>query len=109
MPSKKFAVEWTESAAADLRGIVLYIAENSLQNARQIFAKIKTECENLEKFPEIGKVPAELEALQIGGYRELVVTPWRIFYRKDTERIVVLAVIDSRRNIDDAVWKRMMR
>lgn len=109
MPSKKFAVEWTESATADLRGIVLYIAENSLQNARQIFAKIKTECENLEKFPEMGKVPAELEALQIGGYRELVVAPWRIFYRKDTERIVVLAVIDSRRNIDDAVWKRMMR
>ena len=98
MPSKKFAVEWTESAAADLRGIVL-----------GMFAKIKTECENLEKFPEMGKVPAELEALQIGGYRELVVAPWRIFYRKDTERIVVLTVIDSRRNIDDAVWKRMMR
>ena len=98
MPSKKFAVEWTESAAADLRGIFF-----------GMFAKIKTECENLEKFPEMGKVPAELEALQIGGYRELVVAPWRIFYRKDTERIVVLAVIDSRRNIDDAVWKRMMR
>ena len=109
MPSKKFAVEWTESAAADLRGIVLYIAENSLQNARQIFAKIKTECENLEKFPEMGKVPAELEALHIGGSRALVVAPWRIFYFNYTERIVVLAVIDSRRNIDDAVWKRMMR
>ena len=95
MPSKKFQVVWSESAALDLKSIVLFIAQNSMQNAREAFAKIKKECLLLEKFPDLGKIPAELEDLQIGGYRELTINPWRVFYRKQAEQIVVLAVVDT--------------
>ena len=109
MPSKKFQVVWSESAALDLKSIVLFIAQNSMQNAREVFAKIKRECLLLEKFPDLGKIPAELEDLQIGGYRELTINPWRVFYRKQAEQIVVLAVVDSRRNLEDALWNRLMR
>ncbi|WP_407458227.1 type II toxin-antitoxin system RelE/ParE family toxin [Fibrobacter sp.] len=109
MPSKKFQVVWSESAALDLKSIVLFIAQNSMQNAREAFAKIKKECLLLEKFPDLGKIPAELEDLQIGGYRELTINPWRVFYRKQAEQIVVLAVVDSRRDLEDALWNRLMR
>lgn len=109
MPSKKFQVVWSESAALDLKSIVLFIAQNSMQNAREEFAKIKKECLLLEKFPDLGKIPAELEDLQIGGYRELTINPWRVFYRKQAEQIVVLAVVDSRRDLEDALWNRLMR
>ena len=109
MPSKKFQVVWSESAALDLKSIVLFIAQNSVQNAREAFAKIKKECLLLEKFPDLGKIPAELEDLQIGGYRELTINPWRVFYRKQAEQIVVLAVVDSRRDLEDALWNRLMR
>ncbi len=108
MPSKKFMVEWSESASNDLRSIVFHIAKESKKNAKDSFARIKKDCLVLERFPELGKVPVELERLQIGGYRELVVSPWRIFYRKEENRVVVIAVVDSRRDLDDAVWKRMM-
>ena len=100
---------WSESAALDLKSIVLFIAQNSVQNAREAFAKIKKECLLLEKFPDLGKIPAELEDLQIGGYRELTINPWRVFYRKQAEQIVVLAVVDSRRDLEDALWNRLMR
>ena len=100
---------WSESAALDLKSIVLFIAQNSMQNAREAFAKIKKECLLLEKFPDLGKIPAELEDLQIGGYRELTINPWRVFYRKQAEQIVVLAVVDSRRDLEDALWNRLMR
>ena len=109
MPSKKFQVVWSESAALDLKSIVLFIAQNSMQNAREAFAKIKKECLLLEKFPDLGKIPVELEDLQIGGYRELTINPWRVFYRKQAEQIVVLAVVDSRRDLEDALWNRLMR
>ena len=81
MPSKKIIVEWSESASLDLKSIILHIATSSPKNAKDSLARIKKECQVLEKFPDLGKIPAELEYLQINGFRELVVSPWRIFYR----------------------------
>jgi plasmid stabilization system protein ParE len=109
MPSKKYLVVWSESAAFDLKSIVSFIAVDNMQNARETFAKIKKECQHLERFPDLGKIPVELEALQIGGYRELSINPWRIFYRKQADQIVILAVVDSRRDLEDALWNRLMR
>ena len=109
MPSKKYLVVWSESAAFDLKSIISFIAVDSMQNARETFAKIKKECQLLERFPDLGKIPVELEALQIGGYRELSINPWRIFYRKQANQIVILAVVDSRRDLEDALWNRLMR
>jgi plasmid stabilization system protein ParE len=109
MPSKKYLVVWSESAAFDLKSIVSFIAVDNMQNARETFVKIKKECLLLERFPDLGKIPVELEALQIGGYRELSINPWRIFYRKQANQIVILAVVDSRRDLEDALWNRLMR
>ena len=108
MHSKKIIVEWSESASLDLKSIIMHIAANSPKNAKESLARIKKECLILEKFPDLGKIPVELEYLQINGFRELIVSPWRIFYRKEEFRIKVLAVVDSRRDLDDALWTRMM-
>ena len=108
MPSKKFMVEWYESAFNDLRSIVFHIAKESKKNAKDSFARIKKESLVLESFPDLGKVPNELDKLQIGGFRELVISPWRVIYRKENNKVVVVAVVDSRRDLEDAVWNRMM-
>ena len=100
MPSKKFMVEWSESASNDLRSIVFHIAKESKKNAKDSFARIKKESLVLESFPDLGKV--------IGGFRELVISPWRVIYRKENNKVVVVAVVDSRRDLEDAVWNRMM-
>ena len=108
MPSKKFVVEWSESASNDLRSIVFHIAKESKKNAKDSFFRIKHECLVLESFPDLWKVPDELDKLQIGGFRELVISPWRVFYRKENNKVLVVAVVDSRRDLEDAVWNRMM-
>ncbi len=74
MPSKKFIVEWSGSASNDLGSIIFHIAKG-------------------KRYSELGKVPVELERLQIGGFRELVVSPWRIFYRMENNKVVVVAFL----------------
>ena len=49
-----------------------------------------------------------MDKLQIGGFRELMISPRRVFYRKENNKVVVVAVVDSRRDLEDAVWNRMM-
>lgn len=74
MSSKKFIVEWSGSASNDLGSIIFHIAKG-------------------KRYSELRKVPVELERLQIGGFRELVVSPWRIFYRKENNKVVVVAFL----------------
>ena len=40
--------------------------------------------------------------------QELVVAPWRIIYRMFEDRVFVLAVLDSHRDIDDALLNRFV-
>lgn len=109
MPSKKTQVVWAESAALDLKTIISFIATDSPQNAKEVFAKIKKECMLLEKSPNLGKIPVELATLQIDGYRELSIKPWNFFYRKQANLVIILAVVDSRRDLEAALWHRLMR
>ena len=50
-----------------------------------------------------------LLAGMVFNYNELTINPWRVFYRKQAEQIVVLVVVDSRRDLENALWNRLMR
>lgn len=108
MNGKKYSVSWSESAQFDLESIVDYIAGESKANARKIFEDITGHCLEFEDFPLIGKIPPELKNINIETYREIVVAPWRILYRINSNEVLVLAVIDSRRDIDDALLNRLL-
>ena len=43
------------------------------------------------------------------NYKEFTINPWRVFYSKQVEQSVVLAVVDSRRDLEDTLWNRLMR
>ena len=62
----------------------------------------------LELFPNAGRIPPELKAHNIDSYRELIVRHWRIIYRFLSDEINILAVIDSRRDIDDTLLERII-
>ena len=42
-------------------------------------------------------------------YRELIVRPWRIIYRVSTKRVLVLAVLDGRRDLEGLLLSRLLR
>ncbi len=55
-----------------------------------------------------GRVVPELQKEGITLYREIIVAPWRILYKVDAEVIYLMAIVDSRRNIEDVLLKKII-
>ena len=105
--NKKYQVIWSNTAARDFEHIIEYIAHDSPAHALKIFKKLRDQASSLYTFPERGRIVPELQAQSIRQYRELIVTPWRILYRISEKHVYVLAVLDSRRNIEDILLQRL--
>ena len=109
MTSKKYTVYWTKIAQDDLIEIIEYISLDNLNTAEEIFEKFKKQTIKLENFPERGRTVPELDFHNISNYRELIITPWRIVYRIEGQKVHILSMIDSRRNFEDIILKRLLR
>ena len=104
----KFTVQWTASAQQDLLEIVQYIAADSIDTALQIISKIENKAKSLSQYPKRGRVVPELLTVGFAGYREIIIRPWRLIYRIDNQRVYVLAVLDSRRDLKDILLERLI-
>lgn len=107
--NKGYQVHWSKTAENDLCAIILFIAGASPQAAMKSLATIKDKTAGLVSFPERGLIVPELLAQGMAHYRELVIPPWRIIYRFSADSVYVLAVIDSRRNVEDVLLDRLIR
>ncbi len=105
--NKKYEVIWSNVAENDLKKIIEYIADDSPSIALKIFKNIKKRASSLYPFPERGRIVPELRDQGILQYRELIISPWRILYRISENNVYVLSVLDSRRNIEDILLKRL--
>jgi len=104
-----YLVRWTEIAEEDLTAIVEYIAFDNPDSAQTVFDHIRAKAEKLVSFPERGRVVPELSRYGLSQYRELLPTPWRIIYRVVENIVVVMAVFDGRRNLEDILLERITR
>ncbi|MEI6069668.1 MAG: type II toxin-antitoxin system RelE/ParE family toxin [Methylococcaceae bacterium] len=102
-------VYWSKTAESDLIAIILFIRDTSPQAAAKVFANIKDKTAELVVFPERGRIVPELLAQGIGHYRKLIISPWRVIYRFSGAAVYVLAVLDSRRNVEDVLLERLIR
>ena len=105
--NQKYDVVWSNIAENDLKNIAEYIADDSPPNAVITFKRIKDRASSLYTFPERGRIVPELREQGILQYRELIISPWRILYRISEKNVLVLSVLDSRRNIEDILLKRL--
>jgi len=106
--SQKYKVIWADIAEDDLKNIIEYIADDSLLNAQKVFDEIREKASSLYILPERGRLVPELKDQGILQYRELIHSPWRIIYRISENKVYVLSVLDSRRNIEDILLKRLV-
>ncbi len=104
---KFYDVRWSEASERDLISIIEYIAGDSPSYAYQVFKGIKRKASSLYAFPNRGRIVPELQDQGITQYRELIVAPWRIIYRRSERNVYVLSVLDSRRNVEDILLKRL--
>ena len=105
----KHQVVWAQAAENDLKEIIGFISVESTGNALKILKKIKEKASSLYTLPERGRVVPELQDQGISQYRELTIPPWRLIYRIAEHEIYVLYVIDSRRNVEDVLLKRLIQ
>ncbi|MDI9414124.1 MAG: type II toxin-antitoxin system RelE/ParE family toxin [Bacillota bacterium] len=103
-----FKVFWTHTAVRDLRRIVEYIAIEDLVAAERIYGLIRGKTEGLAQLPHRGRIVPELQLQGVLLYREIVQVPWRIIYRALEDRVVILAIIDGRRNASDILLERIL-
>jgi toxin ParE1/3/4 len=106
--TETYEVIWAGVAENDLKDIIEYIATDSPTEALKILNNIKQKVSSLYTLPERGRLVPELQDQGILIYRELIVPPWRIIYRLAKMKIYVLAVLDSRRNIEDILLNRLI-
>ena len=106
---KSFEVIWTKNAEYDLEEIIEYIKTDSIEIAKDVFFEIKKECNNLSIFPKSRRVVPELQYIGILKYRELIYKRWRIIYKIENEKIYILIVVDSSRDIEDILFRRLLK
>ncbi len=90
-------IEWTEPALLDLESIRDYIKRDSEYYAARFVERIIEAVESLERLPEIGRTVPETDDENI---RELLFHNYRIIYRFEKERILILTIIHGARSLD---------
>jgi len=105
---QKYDVLWTKNAQFDLELVVKYIKTNSIQNAKEVFFGIKKESDLLYLMPVRKRVVPELQEIGITKYRELIYKRWRIIFKVEGQRVSVLMVLESNRNLEDLLFQRLL-
>jgi len=84
------AIAWTESALADLESIRGSLARDSEPFANRVLERLMESIDRVLPVPRIGRVVAEIGDERI---RELLFQTYRLIYRADADRILVLSVL----------------
>ena len=104
---KRRKVVGARAARRDLDAIVTYLAEDDVRLALTTLDRVQERARRLATLAERGRVVPELSRLHLRTYRELVVKPYRLLYRVTSTEVLVLAVFDARRSLEDAILDRL--
>ena len=102
-------IVWATPAVRDQGDILEYLLRDSPAAAARFLDQVDKAVSRLTPHPRQGRVVPELERHQVLRYREVVLSPWRLIYRVEPDRVYVLAVIDGRRNVADILLRRLLR
>lgn len=95
-------VVWTFQAATDLEAIAEYIANDSPSYASAFVQEILNAGRSLSEFAQRGRVVPEVGEESI---RELFVREYRLIYRIERPRVLILGIVHGKRDLNE-LWKR---
>lgn len=87
-------VVWTEYAYAQLDEAMAFIARDRPETAAAWLARILDDGASLAELPDRGRVVPEASR---GDVRELIISPYRLIYRRDTDAVTITMVLHERR------------
>lgn len=85
-------VRFTPSARSQFLGTLAYIASDNPGAAQELRRRAGEALARLERFPEAGRIVPEFPDL---AFREVVLAPYRFFYRIKDETVWIVAVWHS--------------
>lgn len=101
-------VLWTVAAQQDLYGVVDFIsADDRPLSAQAVLEKLQAQAEKLDLYAERGRRMPEIGRTARLRWRELIVSPWRLIYSIEGDTVLVVGVVDSRRDVRGWLAKRM--
>jgi toxin ParE1/3/4 len=104
-----FTVLLTNDAARDLNTLYDYIAvHDSPRKTDYLLEQIEKTFSTLSEFPERGVYPKELLMVGIREYREIFFKPYRIIYQVMGKNVYVLLIVDSRRDMQSLLQRRLL-
>ena len=88
-------VIWSIPAKNDLKQIYDYIAKDSKYYATNVVENIFSKAENLDEFPEIGRVVPEIGDENV---RELIIYSYQLIYEVVPNDVQIHAIIHGKRD-----------
>ena len=107
--SKTYKLQWTTNAKSDLLNMVAYIKKDSPSIANDIYLKIREKVHSSNFFPLKGRVVPELQKEGITLYREVISSPWRIIYKVGNDTVYIMAILDSRQNVEELLLQKLLK
>jgi toxin ParE1/3/4 len=106
---KRWTIIYSDGAKDDILAITDYIARDSAISAGKVLDRLEHRIGNLATLPERGRVVPEFQWHGISNIREIFERPWRILYQIRASDVVIVAVYDGRRQVNDVLLERFLR
>ena len=102
-------VEVSPFAQDDFNEIIEYYSSYSQDYVETTISEFEENVMSLQQHPKSGRIIPELERQGITQYRELIQGYYRIIYKISKDKIIVLTVIDGRRNFEEIIIEKLSR
>ncbi len=94
----EYQVRWSPEAVEDLESIAEYIDRDSSYYAQSVVSQVLETSRKIKEFPLIGRVVPEIGDENI---RERFIYSYRLVYKIQQQRILIVAVIHGKRLIEN--------
>ena len=106
---KKYKTFISRYAEDDLIEIIDYFYSINQEFSTKLLITIENKIDTFKTFPEQGRIVPELEKQNISDYRELIEGNYRIIYSIQDEIVYIHTIVDSRRNLEEILIKKLIR
>ncbi len=106
----KYRIVWTEVALRDLEAILDFVSQrDGVDHSERLLDRLMPSIEGLCSAPNRCRVVPELSAQGLAGYRELLEGSYRVPFRVSGRRVILLGVLDGRRDLEELLIERALR
>jgi len=102
-------IVWSKDAKNELADIIRYIKQNTGKStAEKIKTRFFEEIHKIAEYPQIRRISPALSDFGINHIFQLNVKPWIVYYKLEIGIILILSIIDGRRNLEEILHEKII-